>query len=113
MLTDLPSQLARSEHVKVLHTHLCLRVPFSDNRGGLVIPQLYNQQVFSAFDIFSNFLTHEWHLRVLFAEHLNDTAIHPAILANFLAASLWRTNFEDLRQRINVTAFKDVRAAGR
>ncbi|KAF2173430.1 hypothetical protein M409DRAFT_48409 [Zasmidium cellare ATCC 36951] len=111
ILTDLP--LRKSTDVQLrdnpLHTHLCFRVPFSRNYGGLAIPQEYDRPEFSALDIFVNFLNHAWHWRILFAEHLQNGAVHPMILSNFLAASMWRTNFLSLKQNIQSIAFRDVR----
>ncbi|KAK4497809.1 hypothetical protein PRZ48_010463 [Zasmidium cellare] len=111
ILIDLPFKMSTNGQGRdnLLLTHLCLRVPFSRNYGGLAIPQQYDRHEFSALEIFATFLNHAWHWRILFAEHLQGRAVHPMILSNFVAASMWRSNFQFLKRNIHSIAFKDVR----
>lgn len=94
-----------------------VRFPYSRNRGGLLIPALYENFEYSIISkqklkcsLFENFVTfcqHPWHLDVLFQK--GDQKMQPHILLYLLSSSIWRSNLQNLDQKIKEVSFKDLR----
>lgn len=107
-LVDKPVKM---EPLTTMTSRLSAWMPYSRNRGGLPIPQLYEMAEFSAFDMLASFSVHRWHFYLLevTAHREPNGIIQPTSLSYLLAASLWKTNLHYLDSEIKRIAFQDLR----
>lgn len=113
-LVDPPFARGESDSRWLQPSKLGLWAPYSRNRGGLPIPQLYGMTMWAPFELLQSFLCLSSHSTVLFEAQYDPlpqtpVATGPVILSQFLAASLWRSNIDLIDQDLKVTAFRDLR----
>ncbi|CAK3909492.1 Magnesium transport, transmembrane region [Lecanosticta acicola] len=102
-LVDAPFMLEASENLPLIG----LRVPYSQNRSGLCIPQTFEKKAyFSTFESLRTAFSLGWSLKGMFA---GDHAIDYVAFSYFLATRMWVINLRFLDRDIKSIAFKDVR----
>ena len=84
---------------------LCL--PISNNRGGLVFPQLFDKPEYSLYECLQQFLSHTWHFNALFSDV--GSTVTPEILFYLALSSTWETNFRLLESEIKRIGFDEIR----
>ncbi|KJX93668.1 Magnesium transport protein CorA [Zymoseptoria brevis] len=82
-----------------------LHLPLALNRGGLVIPLLLEHGSIDLWSIMEQFLSHTWHLNLLFSTEL----LSPETLFHLLVASTCEQNLRFLDRSIKRLSFKDIR----
>jgi hypothetical protein len=106
ILVDLPIEQRCAVACSMLPS-VQVHLPLALNRGGLVLSKLSNRSILSLHDCLDQFLSHWWHLDVMFAATVN--ILSPETLFYLLVASTWEYNLRDMDRNIRHTAFKDVR----
>lgn len=85
---------------------MTLHLPLAENRGGLVIPNLYEDDTHSLNKSLRRFLSHAWHFDVLFAP---GKCLSPKTFFHLLASSLFEDNLRFLDIKIKGIAFNEIR----
>ncbi|KAH0367067.1 hypothetical protein KCU65_g4883, partial [Aureobasidium melanogenum] len=85
---------------------MTLHLPLAENRGGLVIPNLYEDDTHSLNKSLKRFLSHAWHFDVIFAP---GQFLSPKTFFHLLASSLFEENLRFLDTRIKGIAFNEIR----
>jgi hypothetical protein len=99
-----------------------LRFLYSDSRGGVEIPQLYNssRKEYSLFENLKTFCRHNWHLRVLFDQRIDHFGCDYVVYPNSLvlpgtpliylwASCLWEENLRFLDKETKRISFREIR----
>ncbi|KAF2724077.1 hypothetical protein K431DRAFT_164930 [Polychaeton citri CBS 116435] len=109
-LVDAPLGGTRNMFARVNRKRTTLRLPYSCNRGGLLLPQLFAEPEYSLFESLSSCFQHFWHFNILFAPYLDPGAVlGGGELLYLLSASLWDTNRRYLESEIRRISFEDIR----
>lgn len=112
IMTDLFLVDAPLEHIdcargKGMRSRTSLRFRVAENRGGLLLPQLFAQSEYSLFEIFKNVFRHAWHLDQLSLYTGGAMPVHA--LLYMLVSSTWETNLRFLDAKIKSISFRDLR----
>lgn len=83
------------------------RLPYANNRGGILLPKLLSQPGYSLFQSLESFFQHSWHLHLLFPSETG--VISSTSLVYLLARSLWESNIRFLTQTIRRISFQEIR----
>ena len=88
-----------------------IRVPFSDNTAGLPLPQPFEMNQLSPFDMLTGFVEQPSGMDAIFGFMPANPAIaiEPVVFAQFWAAWLWHANICYIANRLKVIAFEDLR----
>lgn len=92
-----------------------LYLPLSENRGGLVVPQLFFRPQFSLFECLAAFFSHTWHFNTLCSNEDDVRAkqsLTPEAMLHFVAVSSWRTNLQSIKQNVERIAFTEIKTPG-
>ena len=93
-----------------------LRVPYAGNRGGLLLPQLFELHSdkgipYSIFEALKSVFKHGWQRALLIRHNEHKPVAFPAApLSYMLSNSLWQTNVQYLSREIQRISFKEVRS---
>ncbi|KEQ62628.1 uncharacterized protein M437DRAFT_66483 [Aureobasidium melanogenum CBS 110374] len=85
---------------------MTLHLPLAENRGGLVIPDLYEDNTHSLNRSLKRFLSHAWHFEVIFAP---GKCLSPKTFFHLLVSSLFEENLRFLDIKIKGIAFNEIR----
>lgn len=83
----------------------CLHLPLALNRGGLVLPNLFDAETMSMAGVLQQFFSHAWHLNLLFSTEI----LSAESLSHLIVASTWEQNFRALEQTIKRISFREIR----
>jgi Mg2+ and Co2+ transporter CorA len=83
------------------------RLPYANNRGGVLLPQLLPQRVYSIFENLKSFFQHSWHLNLFFRAEFG--VVSSTSLVYLLARSLWESNVRFLDRTIRRISFEEIR----
>jgi Mg2+ and Co2+ transporter CorA len=83
------------------------RLPYANNRGGVLLPQLLSRRAYSLFESLESFFQHSWHLHLLFPTE--SGVVSSTSLVYLLARSLWESNISFLTQTIRHISFREIR----
>ena len=86
---------------------ISLHVPISRNRGGILLPQLYEGDSHDLYDTLRVFLSHTWHFDTLFGRSV--TGMDPEVFLYLLVCSTWETNFRFLDREIKRIGLYEIR----
>ncbi|KAF1826802.1 uncharacterized protein K489DRAFT_125641 [Dissoconium aciculare CBS 342.82] len=107
ILVDAPATEAPSTASSSSLPRFHLRFPVSNNRGGLVLPQLLDTAERSLFECLRRFLSHAWHFDILLVDGTHTIA--PETFLYLLVTSTWETNLQNLTRDIKRISFEEVR----
>ncbi|OTA67318.1 hypothetical protein K449DRAFT_401828 [Hypoxylon sp. EC38] len=103
-LIDAPMTSSLNNQTQLSMSMARLHLPVSDNRGGLVMPQLFGRPHYSLFENLKQFFTHSWHFDVLHSRVLSaDTVLY------LMVASTWAANLRHADDHIKRISFEDIR----
>ncbi|OTA86515.1 hypothetical protein M434DRAFT_153927 [Hypoxylon sp. CO27-5] len=103
-LIDAPMISSLNNQTQLSMSMARLHLPVSDNRGGLVMPQLFGRPHHSLFENLEQFFTHSWHFDVLYSRVPSaDTVLY------LVVASTWAANLRHADNHIKRISFEDIR----
>jgi CorA-like Mg2+ transporter protein len=106
-LVDAPLNIGRKYVGMHRRSRPTLRLPYAMNRGGLQLPQLFDQAQYSILDSLKSVFQHGWHLELLLSNDLSVFARHPLLYV--LSNSLWQSNLRFLAEDIKRISFEEIR----
>lgn len=110
-LVDAPMIPIPNRGVVIRQLRTRIHTPLALNRGGLVLPQLFDQTEMSLAGCLETFFSHPWHFHVLQARSLcggASSCMTPETFLYLLVSSTWNTNGQCLERTIERVSFEDM-----